>query len=163
MQKIGFGGGCHWCTEAIFNALNGVSRVEQGWICSSVVEGSTDSEAVIVHFNENKISLSRLIEVHLLTHSSTSRHSFRNKYRSAIYNFTHEQGKTAQDILIQKQKLFEKQIITKVYIFKSFTLNQEKYLNYYQKNKDKPFCQTYIEPKLKLLLQKFSEEVKGSF
>jgi peptide-methionine (S)-S-oxide reductase len=61
---------------------------------------------------------------------------------------------------MQKQKLFEKQIITKVYTFKSFTLNQEKYLNYYEKNKDKSFCKTYIEPKLKLLLEKYSDYIK---
>ena len=160
MQKIGFGGGCHWCTEAIFNSLSAVHRVEQGWICSTAVEVSRASEAVIVYFDEKKILLSTLIEVHLLTHSSTSSHSFRKIYRSAIYNFTPEQGKSAQDILMQKQKLFEKQIITKVYTFKSFTLNQEKYLNYYEKNKDKAFCKTYIEPKLKLLLEKYSDYIK---
>ena len=50
MKKIGFGGGCHWCTEAIFQALNGVESVEQGWI-SSLNPYDTFSEAVIVHFN----------------------------------------------------------------------------------------------------------------
>ena len=61
---------------------------------------------------------------------------------------------------VLKQKFFEKQIIAKVYTFKSFILNEEKYLNYYQKNKNKPFSKRYIEPKLKLLLQEDSEYAK---
>ena len=145
MQKIAFGGGCHWCTEAIFDSLKGVQKVEQGWINSS--------EAVIVHFDESQISMDILIEIHLFIHSSTSDHSLREKYRSAIYSFTDSQESEAQHILHVKQKLFEKPLITKVYPFEDFRLNEEKYLNYYKKNVDKPFCQTYIEPKLKILLE----------
>ena len=53
MKKIGFGGGCHWCTEAIFQALNGVESVEQGWI-SSLNPYDTFSEAVIVSESVSK-------------------------------------------------------------------------------------------------------------
>ncbi len=151
MQKIGFGGGCHWCTEAMFNSLKGMQKVEQGWINSS--------EAVIVYFDENQISMDTLIEIHLFTHSSTSEHSFREKYRSAVYSFTDSQESEAIDILHVKQKLFNKPLITKVYPFEDFKLNEEKYLNYYEKNSDKPFCKSYIEPKLKVLLKKYAEYV----
>ncbi len=90
LEKIGFGGGCHWCTEAVFQSLKGVEKVEQGWIASEG-EASTLSEAVIVHFDTSQISLVLLIEIHLLTHESTSEHSMRKKYRSAIYYFDVEQ------------------------------------------------------------------------
>ncbi len=91
MEKIGFGGGCHWCTEAVFQALIGVEKVEQGWIAS---EGENDSfsEAVIVHFDESTIDLSTLTAIHLFTHSCTSEHSMWKKYRSAVYTFSNKQA-----------------------------------------------------------------------
>lgn len=155
MQKIGFGGGCHWCTEAVFNNLAGVQNVLQGWISTAQIDADTLSEAVIVQYNPDLIELDTLIEIHLLTHSSTANHSKRGKYRSAIYTFCTETESLSKEILEQKQALFEKPIITKVYPFKSFKSNKEEYLNYYEKNKTGAFCQRYIAPKLKLLLTKY--------
>ena len=83
-QKIALGGGCHWCTEAVFQSLIGVERVEQGYVASTGNNNSF-SEAVIVHFNTERISLKTLIEIHLHTHKSTSNHSLRERYRSAVY------------------------------------------------------------------------------
>lgn len=159
-SKIGFGGGCHWCTEAIFTSLKGVSFVEQGWIDSSDKEASTLSEAVLVHFDPKKISLDVLSEIHLFTHNATSNHKFRTKYRSAIYTFSEEQVSCVNTILKEKQELFEKALVTKVYPFKSFKLNKEEYLNYYKNNPEKPFCQVRIEPKLKILLERYGEFFK---
>lgn len=156
MKKIAFGGGCHWCTEAVFTTLLGVLKVEQGWISASVEEASELSEAVIVYFDGSLIDIDTLIEIHLLTHNATSNHSFRKKYRSAIYIFNPSEENEIKKILASKASLFDKPIITKVYPFQRFKLNDEKYLNYYQKNRDKPFCETYIEPKLKMLLEKYA-------
>jgi len=69
MDKIGFGGGCHWCTEAVFQKLRGVASVEQGFIRSRPPY-ETFSEAVIVSFDAAQISLSVLTEIHLRTHAS---------------------------------------------------------------------------------------------
>jgi len=159
VQKVAFGGGCHWCTEAIFQSLKGVSKVEQGWISSTIPSASTPSEAVIVHFNASLISLEILTEVHLFTHNATSNHNFRKKYRSAIYTFSRMQQTKVKQILKEKQKLFKKPLVTKAYPFGEFRLNDEQYLNYYKKNPKKPFCQTRIEPKLKILLKHFSQHL----
>ena len=78
MVKIGFGGGCHWCTEAVFQSLIGVETVEQGYIASED-DMTSFSEAIIVHFNQEEITLKALIEIHLFTHKSTSNHSMRSK------------------------------------------------------------------------------------
>ncbi|CAA6799152.1 MAG: Peptide methionine sulfoxide reductase MsrA (EC [uncultured Sulfurovum sp.] len=159
-SKIAFGGGCHWCTEAVFDVFKGVYLVEQGWISSDSDDASTPSEAVIVHYDEKAIELDTLIEVHLLTHNATSNHTFRKKYRSAIYTFSESQQDEAQRILTKKQALFEKPLITKVYPFQSFKLNEEKFLNYYKQDPSKPFCKSYIEPKLQMLMKKYSKFVK---
>ena len=154
IRKVGFGGGCHWCTEAVFNQIPGVHQVDQGWIKSTPPNDSF-SEAVIVHFEEENLSLDLLVKIHLATHSSTSTHSMRSKYRSAIYFFT-KNDKLRLDRLIkhfmnEDQKLY----ITEILPFSDFKLNEEKYLNYFEKNKDAPFCKTYIVPKLNLIQTTF--------
>ncbi|NIJ54581.1 peptide-methionine (S)-S-oxide reductase [Dyadobacter arcticus] len=156
--KIGLGGSCHWCTEAIFQSLKGVVNVSQGWIESD--ESLTEfSEAVVVEFDPDLISFENIIEVHLHTHSCTSEHSMRSKYRSAVYTFSEENVSSIKQAIEKFQIDFEHPIITKVMSFKSFRLNNEKYLEYYYKNPDKPFCKTYIVPKLQILLKQFSSHV----
>lgn len=158
MRKVAFGGGCHWCTEAVFQSLKGVESVEQGYIASTGEETSF-SEAVIVHFNPEIISIKILIEIHLLTHKSTSNHSMRKKYRSAVYTFSKEQTQEAQEILKSVQKDFEKLIITKVFSFSKFKASRNELLNYYYSNPEKPFCEKFINPKLKILLKRFRSNV----
>jgi len=157
-NKIGFGGSCHWCTEAIFSSLKGVIEVQQGWI-SSDAENSSFSEAVIVEFDRRLISLQTLIAIHLYTHSCTSNHSMRLKYRSAIYTFNDMQKAIATDAVASLQDEFDKAIITQVLPFRQFQLNTEEFLNYYYSNPEKPFCENIVNPKLKLLLQQFSSAV----
>jgi peptide-methionine (S)-S-oxide reductase len=161
LTKIAFGGGCHWCTEAVFQHLIGVEKVAQGWV-SSVDENETFSEAVIVHFDTEKIDLQILIEIHLQTHKSTSNHSMRNKYRSAIYYFSDQQKEECKNLLQELQVNFENKIITQILKFKLFKHSLEGFHNYYQSNPDKPFCQNYLNPKLKFLLKKFTDYVDKS-
>ncbi|WP_341220487.1 peptide-methionine (S)-S-oxide reductase [Polaribacter atrinae] len=158
LTKIAFGGGCHWCTEAVFQTLIGVEKVEQGWVASTETNNSF-SEAVIVHFNIEKIVLKTLIEIHLLTHKSTSNHSMRTKYRSAIYYFSHQQKEESLKIIEELQGSFSDSIITKTLEFKNFKPSTEEFQNYYQSNPNKPFCKNYINPKLNLLVNQFSKNI----
>lgn len=157
MQKIGFGGGCHWCTEAVFESLAGVEKVLQGWISSSAAGAASFSEAVVVHFDPETIPLEVLTEIHLLTHRSTANHAMRSKYRSAIYTFDDAQRAEAEKILRAKAALFEKPIVTVVLPFKAFKLNDEKFLHYYRQDPQRPFCRSYIEPKLQLILSRYGQ------
>lgn len=158
IQKIGFGGGCHWCTEAVFQSLVGVEKVEQGWIAS---EGETFafSEAVIVYYHPKKIALEVLFEIHLLTHKSTSDHSMREKYRSAVYFYTEEERTVLTNILTQLNPKFKHQLITQILPFAAFKASRVEIQNYYYSNPKKPFCETFINPKLQLLLEQFAEYV----
>lgn len=157
--KISFGGGCHWCTEAVFKSLIGVEKVEQGWVASSE-ENNTFSEAVIIHFNIEKISLQTLIEIHLQTHKSTSNHSMRKKYRSAIYYFSQKHKTESEEIIKNLQAISKDTIITKTLEFVHFKPSLKEFQNYYQKNPKKPFCEKYINPKLKIISTNFSKHSK---
>ena len=158
IKKIAFGGGCHWCTEAVFQSLIGVSKVEQGWVASS---GGYDSfsEAVVVHYDETLIPQSVLISIHLRTHSCTSTHQLRSKYRSAVYVFDLQETKVAQDIITKLQPDFDQKIITMVLPMVGFKSNKPEYLDYYYSNPDKEFCQRYIDPKIKFLLENYRSQV----
>ena len=157
-SKIGFGGGCHYCTEAVFQSLIGVEKVEQGYVASTG-ENSNFSEAVIVHFNPEEILLQTLIEIHLYTHKSTSDHSMRDKYRSAVYTFSGMQKQESITVIMELKIKFDNQLTTKVLPFECFKPSREQITNYYYSNPKKPFCEAFINPKLKYLLHKFSEYV----
>jgi len=92
----------------------------------------------------------------LHTHKSTSAHSMRAKYRYAVYYFSDEQKKAAETILSALRPEFNNKLITKVYPFSEFKASREAIQNYYQKNPEKPFCERFINPKLKLLMDTFS-------
>ncbi|MCO4753386.1 MAG: peptide-methionine (S)-S-oxide reductase [Bacteriovoracaceae bacterium] len=160
-MKLGLGGGCHWCTEAVFQSIKGVYNVEQGWICSTHPY-ETPSEGVIVHFDDSKVSMELLIRIHLQTHSSESNHSMREKYRSAIYTFNDTQSDSCRIILDELSSEFSKNLVTLILPMKSFNSNEEKFLNYYSKNKQAPFCKRHIIPKLEQLIRDHgNERVKG--
>ncbi|QTD36739.1 peptide-methionine (S)-S-oxide reductase [Polaribacter batillariae] len=161
LQKIAFGGGCHWCTEAVFQSLIGVEKVEQGWV-SSIHNHTSFSEAVVVSFWASKITLETLIEIHLLTHKSTSQHSMREKYRSAIYYFSKFQKDESLRIIEKLQPNFKEKIITKTLKFSAFKSSIDEFKNYYYTNPKKPFCENYISPKLQLIMAKFSNVVSKS-
>ena len=156
LNIIGFGGGCHWCTEAVFLTLNGVNRVEQGYIRSTSPDDAF-SEAVTVSFDPVVIGLSDLVEIHLHTHASTSQHSMREIYRSAVYVFSAEQREVIREILFNLSSGFCKPIITKVLMFGGFRPSEEKYHNYFWGDQEKPFCKNYIDPKIDLLRSRYSK------
>ncbi len=141
--------------EAVFQSLIGVDTVEQGFI-SAKENKKFFSEGVIVHFNEDEVSLKTLIEIHLHTHKSTVNHSRRDKYVSAIYGFSKEQRIASKEFLTALQSDFAEDLVTEVLDFHEFNASEEIFHNYYYSNPDKPFCKTYIDPKLEKLLSKFS-------
>tara|TARA_R110000765_G_scaffold94788_3_gene178679 strand:+ start:1056 stop:1550 length:495 start_codon:yes stop_codon:yes gene_type:complete len=158
LYKVGFGGGCHWCTEAVFMSLRGVTKVAQGFI--SPKENIEDfSEAVIVHFNPDIIALEDLVAIHLDTHRSTQNHSMRNKYRSGIYFFEKKEESVLAEIMRELQKDFDDPIITSIIPFGAFTSSQEQFQNYYFSDTEKPFCKTHISPKIKFLKEKYAKHV----
>ena len=159
VQKIGFGGGCHWCTEAVFASLRGVTCVEQGFIRADAPDDEF-SEAVLLTFQAEQISLASLIEIHLRTHSSTSNHAMRRKYRSAIYAMDEAQAGAARRVLAELAPAFDAPLVTRVLPFRTFKASDERFQRYAEKNAGAPFCTTYIDPKLALLRKEFGRLLK---
>ncbi|NAS11568.1 peptide-methionine (S)-S-oxide reductase [Poritiphilus flavus] len=158
LEKIAFGGGCHWCTEAVFQSLRGVHSVEQGFVSPDSTDRSF-SEAVIVTYDSEMITLKDLSLIHLFTHESTSKHSMRTKYRSAIYTFNKMDEEFLFQIWDELQAEFQSKLITQILPFKEFRASDEQFQNYYRKDPGKPFCKRYIHPKLELLRRLFSSHL----
>ena len=154
VQSAGFGGGCHWCTEAVFQSLRGVLEVNQGFIASGPPHDSF-SEAVAVTWDPAIITFEDLIAVHLATHSSTSRHKMRGKYRSAVYVHDPADGEAAHRIIGRIAQQTDSAFVTEVLPFQAFKPSDARFKDYYARNRNGPFCEAYIEPKLALLRQRF--------
>ena len=156
MTKAGFGGGCHWCTEGVFQALRGVAQVDQGFLKSDA-PADTWSEGVVITFDPSVIPLATLSEVHLRTHSSTRVRPIRSKYRSAIYIFKDCQRHDAELAIDRFALSCGKAVHTLVLPFRGFRVSDERYQNYYRTDPSRPFCRRYIDPKLEHIRRYFSE------
>lgn len=128
--------------------------MQQGFI-RSLAPHDTHSEAVIVTFDPDIIPLDILVDVHLRTHASTSAHKMRGKYRSAVYVFSDAQRARVSDLLGQLQDDFEEPIVTSTLTFDGFKPSPEQFLDYYRTDAKKPFCRTYIDPKLAKIRKQF--------
>ena len=136
----------------MFDHLHGVSNVEQGFAASDPPSDAW-SEAVRVHYDAHAIPLPVLLDIHLRTHSSTSQHSMRGKYRSAVY--VEDDGATVRRTLAELQSGFDAPLITQVLPLRAFRLNEARFRDYYKTDPERPFCKTYIDPKLALLRREF--------
>lgn len=160
MEKAGFGGGCHWCTEAVFAALRGVVHVEQGFIRADAPDDGW-SEAVRVTFDPEGITLDVLVEVHLRTHASTSDHSMRGKYRSAVYATSDAQRAEAADILQALAPQFDAPLVTRALTLRGFRPSPERFRNYFEKQAGGPFCTRYIDLKLARLRKHHAAQMRA--
>ena len=129
-------------------------EVEQGFAASTPPQGAL-SEAVRIFYEPDDISLRSLIAAHLHTHSSTSEHPMRHKYRSAVYVTSEEQGARVRQLLEELQAQWEEPLVTQVLELARFELNEPRYHDYYLTRPDAPFCRTHIEPKLAALRELF--------
>lgn len=155
LVSAGFGGGCHWCTEAVYKSLRGIHDVAQGFIAADAPH-ETFSEAVSVTWNPDVIGFDDLIAVHLATHASSSDHKMRGKYRSAVYVKTQSDADDARSIIADLSEQTGSTFVTMVLAFQSFKASDARFQNYYDRNREGPFCETYIEPKLALLKERFA-------
>ena len=122
--KVSFGGGCHWCTEAVFQAVKGVFQVQQGYL-STLEESEVFYEGIILKYDPDLIQMKSLIAIHLKTHQSASNHSRRDGYLSAVYVFNEQQKLQVIKILKMFQKKYSSKFITQAIMFGKFEESRE--------------------------------------
>ncbi|AUX90530.1 peptide-methionine (S)-S-oxide reductase MsrA [Acinetobacter variabilis] len=172
MQQALFGGGCFWCTEAVFLQLQGVQKVVSGYAggqnpnptYEQVCGGDTNhAEVILIDFDENQITYSQLLEVFFATHDPTTLNRQGNdvgtQYRSVIYYFNDEQKETAQ-LTIDSLKAEGLNIVTELSPAPTFYPAEEYHQNFFAKNPNQGYCNFAIPPKLNKLQHKFMTLLK---
>lgn len=170
-----FGAGCFWCTEAVFDALEGVVSATSGYAGGNtdaptyekVCGGATGhAEAVQVAYDPEKISYKELLEVFWATHDPTTPnrqgHDIGHQYRSVIFYHNEEQKRIAE---ASKQALaasgeLKNPIVTEIVAFEKFFPAEEGHQEYYKTNKDAPYCQMVITPKFQKFVERFKDKLK---
>lgn len=136
--------------------------MQQGWLASTP-PADAFSEGVLLKIDTAIICLRDIIQIHLETHSSDSVHSKRSQYRSAVYTLNEQDADKVRHLISTLNFVRDKKIITQVLPLKCFKAQPKTaYIDYFYKRPEKPFCQAYISPKLKKLVEKHGELVKHS-
>lgn len=173
-----FGTGCFWCTEAIFEQLNGVTKVTSGYIGGNtknptyeeVCSGKTGhAEAVQITFEPSKITYDELLEVFFQVHDPTSLNKqgadVGTQYRSAIFYHNADQQQKADYYKkeVDKSGAFDKPIVTEIAAATTFYPAEDYHQEYYQNNKNtNPYCAIVIRPKLEKFQKVFAKKVKSN-
>lgn len=167
--------GCFWCTEAVFQRLEGVHTVVSGYTGGKlrnptyreIGTGRTGhAEAIKIEFNPSVISFMEILDVFFSTHDPTTLnrqgYDVGTQYRSAIFYRSEEQRTLAQAYInaLNREKVFDNPVVTEVTAFDVFYEAEDYHQNYYNNNKNQPYCQAIINPKLEKLQQKFREKLK---
>jgi len=170
-----FGGGCFWCTEAVFGRLKGVVSVMPGYAGGTTVNptyeqvctGKTGhAEVTRVKYDPAQISYHDLLVVFFATHDPTSLNrqgaDVGTEYRSAIFYTTDEQRREAEALIDQLNSQLNssdsagKKIVTEVVPLSAFYEAENYHQDYYRNNSLAPYCQVVIDPKLRKLHKQFS-------
>jgi peptide-methionine (S)-S-oxide reductase len=169
------GGGCFWCTEAVYLELKGVVDVKPGYSgghvknpgYKEVCTGTTGhAEVVQITFDPEVVSFSEILEVFFETHDPTMLNRQGNdvgtQYRSVIFYHSEQQKQTAKKVilLLEQEKAYSKPIVTEVTAFDAFYVAEDYHINYFARNKNQPYCQYVVAPKVDKFRKVFKEMLK---
>jgi peptide methionine sulfoxide reductase msrA/msrB len=169
LAQATFGGGCFWCTEAIFQGLRGVHRVESGYsggttdhpTYEAVCSGNTGhAEVIQVTYDPTQLSFLDLVTLHLCTHDPTTLNrqgaDHGTQYRSIIFYSSPEERQAAIESIRTVEEAIGKPIVTELHPFEVFHPAEDSHQNYYNRNRQSGYCVAVIEPKLSHLRERFA-------
>lgn len=175
LEKATLGGGCFWCTEAVYLELKGVVDVKPGYsgghvknptykeVCS---ETTGHAEVIQINFDPEIISFSEILEVFFMTHDPTTLNRQGNdvgtQYRSVIFYHSEKQKEIAEKVirLFQEEQVYSKPIVTEVTAFDKFYVAEDYHINYFARNKNQGYCQFVVAPKLEKFRKIFKDKLK---
>ncbi|HEX8138435.1 MAG TPA: peptide-methionine (S)-S-oxide reductase MsrA [Pyrinomonadaceae bacterium] len=169
------GGGCFWCTEAVFDELKGVERVESGYSGGTTVNptyqevcsGTTGhAEVVRVTFDPQVISFKEILQVFFSVHDPTTLNrqgaDVGTQYRSVIFYHTDEQRRVAEEVIreLDAQKIWDGPIVTEVAPAEAFYEAEDYHQEYFRSNAAQPYCRMVVAPKVAKFRQYYREKLK---
>lgn len=176
-----FAGGCFWCTEAVFKRLKGVESVLSGYSGGNSSSGGNPSydqvssgatghaESIQIMFDPAVISYDKLLDIFFAFHDPTTKDrqgaDIGTQYRSVIFYHTPGQKQTALNKIhdLEETKKYKNSVVTEVIPYSAFYQAEDYHQNYYDINKQYPYCRVVIDPKIRKLLQEYSTAVKEEY
>jgi peptide-methionine (S)-S-oxide reductase len=175
LETATFGSGCFWCTEAIFERVNGVVSVISGYSGGSVdnptyeevCSGTTGhAECTQITFDSSIVSYDELLEIFWKTHDPTTLNKQGNdvgtQYRSVIFYHNNEQKQKAEYYKnkLTEEKIWEKSIVTEIAKFEKFYPAEDYHQEYYENNPNQGYCSFVITPKVEKFEKIFKDKLK---
>ena len=176
LETITLGGGCFWCTEAVFVNVRGITDVESGYSNGQVARPSYEevcsgrtgcNEVVKLQFDLAQISLGQILEIFYVIHDPTTLNRQGNdsgtQYRSGIYFSTPEQKAIADDMIRQmgQDKLFGRPIVTEVEPLANYWPAEDYHQDYFEKNPNQGYCVAVAGPKVAKFRKTFTSLAKS--
>jgi peptide-methionine (S)-S-oxide reductase len=176
LQTITLGGGCFWCTEAVYVQVRGVTDVESGYSngqvnrpsYEDVCSGRTGSNEVVkLTYDPAEITLTEILEIFFVVHDATTLNRQGNdsgtQYRSGIYYGTAEQKQVADEMIAQlnSEKIFSKAIVTEVLPLENYWPAEAYHQDYFANNPNQGYCVAVAGPKVAKFRKTFSRLAKG--
>ncbi len=174
MQLATVGGGCFWCTEAVFQEVKGVEKVVSGYaggnapgrptyreICSGL---TGHAEVIQITFDANVISYADLLVIFMTTHDPTTLNrqgaDVGTQYRSVIFYHNKEQKEIAATVVTELAPYFDSKIVTEISEIPIFYEAEDYHQNYYRNNKSQGYCSYVITPKLTKLRKLHADKLR---
>jgi peptide-methionine (S)-S-oxide reductase len=172
-----FGAGCFWCTEAVFQRLKGVVKVESGYSGGSVPNPTYEAvctgktghaECTQIYFDPKIISFKELLEVFWKTHDPTTLNKqgadVGTQYRSVIFYHNEEQKLLAEKYKheLDSANIWNDPVVTEISPLKIFYKAEDYHQNYYNQNGNQPYCSFVITPKIEKFKKVFAEKLKSN-
>ena len=163
IEQATFGAGCFWCVEAVFQDIEGVMDVRAGYTggttdnpaYAGVCGGRTgQAEVIQIDFDSSKVDYEELLDLFWISHDPTTLNrqgsDVGSQYRSAIYYHSDSQKVMAEKSIDNaiNIKLYPNRIVTEISVLDTFYIAEDYHQNYYRLNKNAPYCQLVIRPKL---------------
>ncbi|HEX8453766.1 MAG TPA: peptide-methionine (S)-S-oxide reductase MsrA [Longimicrobium sp.] len=170
------GGGCFWCTEAVFQDLRGVEKVQSGYSGGHVPnptyeevcgKGTGHAEVVQVTFDPSVVSFRELLEVFFTVHDPTTPNrqgaDVGPQYRSAVFYHSPEQKAVAEEVIrdVNDRQLWGAPIVTEVTEFTEFYPAESYHDDYFRRNPYQGYCQVVIAPKVSKFRKQYLEKLKA--
>jgi peptide-methionine (S)-S-oxide reductase len=169
------GGGCFWCTEAVFKRIRGVEKVNSGYSGGDVENPSYEqvstgitghAEVVQISFDPRVITYEEILEIFFATHDPTTLNrqgaDVGTQYRSVIFYHDEQQKQTAEKVIqrLNSEEIFDAPIVTKVEPFKAFYEAEAPHKDYFKRHPEQAYCRTVIAPKIAKLQEHFISKLK---
>ena len=175
IDTITLGGGCFWCTEAVYEQVKGVTAVESGYSNGHAVKPSYEqvcrgdtghNEVVRVSFDPQQISLREVLEIFFVVHDPTTLNRQGNdvgsQYRSGIYFHDAEQERVAREVLAEVDQHHRGKVVTEVLPEQNYSRAEDYHQHYFARNPHQGYCAAVVGPKVDKFRKTFSSRLRAA-